>query len=78
MNGRLYRAIVQVFRLEYIFATIPGLTITFFLCAQRPADILTIPVIEGLVVVALMIFAGLGINAVTDREIDAKYATHKS
>lgn len=78
MNARFYFASAQVFRLEYVFATIPGLTITFFLCARHPADILTIPVIEGLVVAALMIFAGLGINAVTDREIDAKYATHKS
>lgn len=77
-NQSKLTAILQIFRFEYIYATLPGITITFFLCARSPSDFLSIPVIEGLGIVALMIFAGLGINSVADRHIDRKYARLKN
>jgi 4-hydroxybenzoate polyprenyltransferase len=71
-------AILQIFRFEYIYATLPGMTITFFLCARSPWNFLSTRVVEGLAIIALMIFAGLGINSVIDRHIDCKYATFKN
>ena len=71
-------AFAQIFRLEYLPAAAPGLFITFFLCAKSPGRLVSVPVIEGLLVVMFMVFAGLGINAIADREIDRKYATFKS
>lgn len=72
------RAFAQVFRCEYLPAEAPGLCISFFLCARRLDDALALPVIEGLLAVLMVIFAGLGINAVVDRDIDRKYATFKN
>lgn len=69
----LLAAIAQVFRFEYVYSTLPGMTITFFLCAEQPKDFLAVPVIEGLTIIALVMFGGLGINAIIDREIDSKY-----
>ncbi len=71
-------AVLHIFRFEYIYATLPGMTITFFLCAQSPSSLLSLRVIEGLAIVGLMIFAGLGINSVIDRHVDYKYPTHKN
>jgi len=72
------KAFAQIFRMEYLPATAPGLLIPFFLCAKSPGEFLSVTVIEGLLVVMLMIYAGLGINAIADREIDRKYATSKN
>jgi 4-hydroxybenzoate polyprenyltransferase len=66
-------AVAQVFRFEYVYSTLPGMTITFFLCAESPSEFFALPVIEGLLIIALVMFGGLGINAIIDREIDSKY-----
>jgi len=70
-------ALPRIFRLEYLSASLPGLSITFFLCAMSRAELLRRPPIEGLAIAALMIFACLGINAIVDRDIDAQYTTDK-
>ncbi len=72
------RALARIFRLEYLAASLPGMSITFFLCATEPADLLRRGPLEGLMVVALVIFSCLGMNAIVDREIDGQYATEKS
>ncbi len=71
-------AVAQIFRFEYMAAAAPGVFISFFLCAGSFDELLAVPVAEGLVVVMCLIFAGLGINAIADREVDSKYATHKN
>jgi 4-hydroxybenzoate polyprenyltransferase len=70
-------ACADIFRFEYVLAALPGMTITFFLCARSPRDLFAVSVLEGLLIIALLMFAALGINAVIDREIDAKYASEK-
>ncbi len=71
-------ALARIFRFEYLAASFPGLSLTFFLCAKSPADLLRHGPIEGLLVIALVIFSCLGMNAVVDREIDGQYETEKS
>jgi 4-hydroxybenzoate polyprenyltransferase len=70
--------LARIFRFEYLAATFPGLSITLFLCGRSPDELLRRAPLEGLVVVALIIFSCLGINAIVDREIDAQYLTEKS
>ncbi|MCY2931226.1 MAG: hypothetical protein NTV86_17410, partial [Planctomycetota bacterium] len=72
------RAFAQVFRCEYLPAEAPGLCISFFLCARGLGDALALPVLEGLLAILMVVFAGLGINAIVDRNIDRKYATFKN
>jgi len=60
-----------------VTAAAPGLGISFFLCARFLADV-TLPVVEGLIVALFMVFAGLGINAIADRDIDRKHASSKA
>lgn len=68
----------RIFRLEYLRASFPGLAMPFFLCARSPEDILHRAPLEGLLVIAMVIFSCLGINAIVDREIDEHYVTEKS
>lgn len=71
-------ALARIFRFEYLRASFPGLAMPFFLCARSPEEILHRAPIEGLLVIALVIFSCLGINAIVDREIDEQYVTEKS
>ena len=71
-------ALARIFRFEYLRATFPGLAMPFFLCARSPEDILHRAPIEGLLVIAFVIFSCLGINAIVDREIDEQHVTEKS
>jgi 4-hydroxybenzoate polyprenyltransferase len=71
-------ALARIFRFEYLAATFPGMTITLWLCAKSPKELLGRAPLEGLAVVALVIFACLGINAIVDREIDGQYLTEKN
>ncbi len=71
-------ALATVFRFEYICATLPGLTITFFLCAKSPGEFVSRPVLEGLAIVALVVFSCLGINSIADFKIDQQYKTAKN
>ena len=72
------QALARIFRLEYLAASLPGMSITFFLCATAPTDLLRRGPVEGLLVIALVIFSCLGMNAIVDREIDGQYATGTS
>lgn len=71
-------ALARVFRFEYLLAALPGVTITFFMSARSPGDLLKRAPIEGIVVGVLIIFSCLGINAIVDREIDGQYQTEKT
>jgi 4-hydroxybenzoate polyprenyltransferase len=76
-TASLLAAVSRVFRFEYVYCTCPGMFITFFLCARSPSEFAAVPVIEGLSIIALTLFAGLGMNAIIDRDIDRKYASEK-
>lgn len=80
MNSRVSKlaSLGLIFRFEYIFATLPGLTITFFLCTEDFRELHLRPAVEGLLIVALMIFSCLGMNSIVDFDIDKKYATAKN
>jgi 4-hydroxybenzoate polyprenyltransferase len=71
-------AVARVFRFEYLAAAFPGVTITFFMSARSPDDLLHRAPIEGLAAGLLIIFSCLGINAIVDREIDGQYLTDKT
>lgn len=71
-------ALARIFRFEYLAAAFPGVTITFFMSARSPAELLHRAPIEGLVVGVFVIFSCLGMNAIVDREIDGRYLTEKS
>ncbi len=70
-------ALARVFRMEYVFATLPGLTITYFLCARGLEGVPWRAVLEGSAIIGLAVFGCLGLNAVTDRRIDQAYQTGK-
>ncbi len=70
-------SLARIFRLEYSTSLIPWLLITFFLCAKRFGEFLSIEIFEVSVAYSLLVFSGFGANSVADREIDSKYTSGK-
>ncbi|UCG70145.1 MAG: UbiA family prenyltransferase, partial [Thermoplasmata archaeon] len=72
------KAYYRVCRLEYLPGEIPAIFTVLFLGSATISRFFELPVIEALLAFVLLYLSGFIINALTDREIDAKYDTFKT
>ena len=72
------KAYYRVCRLEYAPGEIPAIFTVLFLGSASISRFFELPVVEALIVFLLLYLSGFIINALTDREIDAKYDTFKT
>ena len=72
------KAYYRVCRLEYAPGEIPAIFTVLFLGSVTVSRFFDLPVVEALVVFLLLYLSGFIINALTDKEIDAKYDTFKT
>ncbi len=71
------KAYLITIRYEYIPGMIPALMVVLFLGSSSLTRFLDIEVMEALLAFSLLYFSGFLINALVDRELDAKYDTFK-
>jgi 4-hydroxybenzoate polyprenyltransferase len=72
------KAYYRVCRLEYAPGEIPAIFTVLFLGSASISRFFELPVVEALIAFLLLYLSGFIINALTDRELDAKYDTFKT
>ena len=62
----------RIFRTEFVPALVPFVAVAFFYSARDLSDLFSLPVLEAMVIMVLLMISGMGVNSLCDQEVDRR------